>query len=135
MRISELISEQQTIGTVGSSSAPTGQPIASTGQSPSTPDEQEKTNPNQEQLAKLLMPHGIKDPEDLNNASAALQKAMTSPATLNPEQQELLGKLAAPMLKNQGFAFALKNLSAQKPGTPPPAAGAQPATTTPGKTI
>lgn len=135
MRISELISEQQTIGTVGSSSAPTGQPIASTGQAANAPDEQEKTDPNQEQLAKLLMPHGIKDPADLNTASAALQKAMTSPNALNPEQQELLGKLAAPMLKNQGFAFALKNLAAQKPGTPPPAAGTQPATTAPGKTV
>lgn len=133
MRISELLSEQQTIGTVGSSAAPTGQPMPSTGQPPSAPDNQQQTNPDQEQLAKLLMPHGIKDPADLNNTSAALQKAMTSPTALNPEQQELLGKLAAPMMKNQGFASALKNLAAKKPGATSPPAGAPVAS--PGNTI
>lgn len=119
MRISELISEQQTIGTVGSSSAPTGQPVPSTGQPPSTPDDQQQTNPDQEKMAKLLMPQGITDPADLNNATAALQVAMQNPKQLRPDQQELLGKLVNPMMKNQGFATALKQLSAQKPGQKP----------------
>ena len=118
MRIIELISEQQTIGTVGSSTAPTGQPIASTGQAANAPDEQEKTDPNQEKIAKLLMPQGITDPADLNNATAALQVAMQNPKQLQPDQQELLGKLVNPMMKNQGFASALKQLSTQKPGQP-----------------
>lgn len=134
MRISELISEQQTIGTVGSSSAPTGQPIPSTGQPPSTPDDQQQTNLDQEKLAKLLMPHGIKDPADLNNASAALQAAMTNPNQLKPDQQELLGKLVNPMMKDQGFAAALKQLSTQKPGQPmgKPSAQTPPASAAPG---
>ena len=131
MRFREFTKEQ-TIGTTGST-AGTPAPVQSVSQttSPTSAPDQEKPDPNQEQLAKLLMPHGIKDPADLNNASAALQKAMTSPNALNPDQQEILGKLAAPMLKNQGFAFALKNLAAQKPGATPPA-GAQPV---PGKTV
>jgi hypothetical protein len=116
MRISELISEQQTIGTVGSSAAPTGQPVPSTGQPPNAPDNQQQDNPEQEKMAKLLMPHGIKDPVDLNNAAAALQAAMKNPNQLKPDQQELLGKLVNPLLKDQGFATALKQLSTQKPG-------------------
>jgi len=132
MRISELISEQQTIGTVGSSTAPTGQPIPTTGQpSASTnKDDQEKTNPDREKIAKLLMPQGITDPEDLNNATAALQVAMQNPKQLQPDQQALLGKLVNPMMKNQGFAAALKQLSTQKPGQP---MGQKPATL-PGQT-
>jgi hypothetical protein len=118
MRISELISEQQTIGTVGSSTAPTGQPVPSTGQSPTSPDDQQQANPDQEKMAKLLMPQGITDPADLNNAAAALQVAMQNPKQLQPDQQELLGKLVNPMMKNQGFATALKQLSVQKPGQP-----------------
>jgi hypothetical protein len=135
MRISELISEQQTIGTVGSSTAPTGQPIASTGQPPTSPDDQQQANPDQEKMAKLLMPQGITDPADLNNAAAALQVAMQNPKQLQPDQQELLGKLVNPMMKNQGFATALKQLSIQKPGQPmgktpaqTPPAGAVPGT-------
>jgi hypothetical protein len=118
MRISELISEQQTIGTVGSSTAPTGQPVPSTGQPPKEPNGQQQANPDQEKMAKLLMPQGITDPEDLNNATAALQVAMQNPKQLQPDQQELLGKLVNPMMKNQGFATALKQLSSQKPGQP-----------------
>jgi hypothetical protein len=117
MRISELISEQQTTGTVGSSTAPTGQPVPSTGQPPKTPNGQQ-ANPDQEKMAKLLMPHGIKDPVDLNNATAALQAAMTNPNQLKPDQQELLGKLVNPLLKDQGFATAIKQMSVQKPGKP-----------------
>jgi hypothetical protein len=118
MRISELISEQQTIGAVGSSATPTGQSVPSTGQPPTSPDDQQQANPDQEKMAKLLMPHGIKDPADLNNATAALQVAMQNPNQLKPDQQELLGKLVNPMMKNQGFATALKQLSMQKPGQP-----------------
>ena len=131
MRISELISEQQTIGTVGSSAAPTGQPVPSTGQPPSKPDDQQQTNPDQEKMAKLLMPHGIKDPVDLNNATAALQAAMTNPNQLKPDQQELLGKLVNPLLKDQGFATAIKQMSAQKPGQ---TIGKPPAQTAPAQT-
>jgi hypothetical protein len=131
MRFREFFKEQ-TIGTIGSTTG-TPTPVSQT-PSPSANPDQEKTDPNREQLAKLLMPHGISEPEDLNNASAALQKAMTSPGQLDAQQQELLGKLVNPMLKNQGFAFALKNLAAQKPGVPAPA-GTQPPNTLPGKTL
>jgi hypothetical protein len=132
MRFREFFKEQ-TIGTIGSTTG-TPTPVSQTPSSSTTKTGQEKTDPNREQLAKLLMPHGISEPEDLNNASAALQKAMTSPAQLDAQQQELLGKLVNPMLKNQGFALALKSLAAQKPGVPTPA-GTQSPTTPPGKTI
>jgi hypothetical protein len=132
MRFREFFKEQ-TIGTIGSTTG-TPTPVSQTPAPSTTDPDQEKTDPNREQLAKLLMPHGISEPEDLNNASAALQKAMTSPNQLDAQQQELLGKLVNPMLKNQGFAFALKNLAAQKPGAPAPAS-TQPPTTPPGKTI
>jgi hypothetical protein len=41
---------------------------------------------------------------------------MKNPNQLKPDQQELLGKLVNPLLKDQGFATALKQLSTQKPG-------------------
>lgn len=132
MRFREFFKEQ-TIGTIGSTTG-TPTPVSQTPPPTSATPDQEKADPNREQLAKLLMPHGISDPEDLNNASAALQKAMTSPKQLDPQQQELLGKLVNPMLKNQGFAFALKNLAAQKPGAPT-AAGTPPSNIPPGKTL
>lgn len=132
MRFREFFKEQ-TIGTIGSTTG-TPTPVSQTPSNSTTDPDQEKTDPNREQLAKLLMPHGISEPEDLNNASAALQKAMTSPGQLDAQQQELLGKLVNPMLKNQGFAFALKSLAAQKPGAPAPA-GTQSPTTPPGKTL
>lgn len=126
MRISEIISEQiAPIGTVGSTAGSPGQ-VPSVSQTPAT--QPNKADPNQEKIAKLLMPHGIKDPADLNNATAALQKAMTNPNQLNPQQQELLGKLVNPLMKDQSFATALKQLSMQKPGQQP----AQPMGTPPG---
>jgi hypothetical protein len=87
----------------------------------------QQADPARDKIAKLLMPQGIKDPEDLNNATAALQTAMTTPNQLKPDQQELLGKLVNPLLKNQGFATAIKQLSAQKPqiGSTPAAGTAQ----------
>jgi hypothetical protein len=41
---------------------------------------------------------------------------MTTPNQLKPDQQELLGKLVNPMMKDQSFATALKQLSIKKPG-------------------
>ena len=128
MRIFELLEQIQPMGSVSSTAGAPGQ-MPQVSQTPS-PDDKETTNPDQEKMAKLLMPQGITDPEDLNNATAALQVAMQNPKQLQPDQQELLGKLVNPMMKNQGFATALKQLSTQKPGQP---MGQKPATQ-PGQT-
>jgi hypothetical protein len=131
MRIFELLEQIQPMGTVGSTAGAPGQvPQVSQTSAPDDKEDQEKTNPDQEKMAKLLMPQGITDPADLNNATAALQVAMQNPNQLKPDQQELLGKLVNPMMKNQGFATALKQLSTQKPGQP---MGQKPATL-PGQT-
>jgi hypothetical protein len=116
---------------VGSTAGTPGQvPQVSQSSAPTNTDNKATTNPDQEKMAKLLMPQGITNPEDLNNATSALQVAMQNPKQLRPDQQELLGKLVNPMMKNQGFATALKQLSAQKPGQP---MGQKPATL-PGQT-
>jgi hypothetical protein len=131
MRIFELLEQIQPMGSVGSTAGAPGQvPQVSQSSAPTDPDDKETTNPDQEKIAKLLMPQGITDPADLNNATAALQVAMQNPNQLKPDQQELLGKLVNPMMKNQGFATALKQLSIQKPGQP---MGQKPATQ-PGQT-
>jgi hypothetical protein len=129
MRIFELLEQIQPVGSVGSTAGAPGQ-MPQVSQSSSPTNDKETANPDQEKIAKLLMPQGITDPEDLNNATAALQVAMQNPKQLQPDQQELLGKLVNPMMKNQGFATALKQLSAQKPGQP---MGQKPATL-PGQT-
>jgi hypothetical protein len=129
MRIFELLEQIQPVGSVGSTAGAPGQ-MPQVSQSSSPTNDKETANPDQEKIAKLLMPQGITDPEDLNNATAALQVAMQNPKQLQPDQQELLGKLVNPMMKNQGFATALKQLSAQKPGQP---MGQKPATQ-PGQT-
>jgi hypothetical protein len=117
MRIFELLEQIQPMGSVASTAGTPGQiPQVSQPSAPTDKDDQENTNPDQEKIAKLLMPQGITDPADLNNATAALQVAMQNPKQLQPDQQELLGKLVNPMMKNQGFATALKQLSTQKPG-------------------
>jgi hypothetical protein len=137
MRISELLSEQtQPIGSVGSTAGSPGQ-MPQVSQTPATGKTTQQSNPDQEKMAKLLMPQGIKDPADLNNATAALQTAMKNPNQLKPDQQELLGKLVNPLLKNQGFASALKQLSAQKPqmGAAPAAGTAQSQTTNTGAPV
>lgn len=124
MRIAELIAEQ-TIGTVGSTTGPTT-PIQqvsqtqSTSSAPAGSNKDQQSNPDQEKFAKLLMPYGITDPTELNNASAALQVALKTPNQLKPDQQEILGKLVNPMLKNQNLASAIKLLATQKPQTPTP---------------
>jgi hypothetical protein len=131
MRIFELLEQIQPMGSVGSTAGAPGQ-MPQVSQTPATgeQDKQATTNPDQEKMAKLLMPQGITDPADLNNATSALQVAMQNPKQLKPDQQELLGKLVNPMMKNQGFTTALKQLSAQKPGQP---MGQKPATP-PGQT-
>jgi hypothetical protein len=129
MRIFELLEQIQSMGSVGSTAGAPGQ-VPQVSQSSTPADDKETANPDQEKMAKLLMPQGITDPADLNNAAAALQVAMQNPKQLQPDQQELLGKLVNPMMKNQGFATALKQLSTQKPGQP---MGQKPATQ-PGQT-
>jgi hypothetical protein len=117
MRIIEILEQIQSMGSVGSTAGAPGQ-VPQVSQSSTPADQDDTANPDQEKMAKLLMPHGITDPADLNNATAALQVAMQNPNQLKPDQQELLGKLVNPMMKNQGFATALKQLSTQKPGQP-----------------
>jgi hypothetical protein len=131
MRIFELLEQIQPMGSVSSTTGAPGQvPQVSQPSASTSTDDKDTKNPDQEKIAKLLMPQGITDPEDLNNATAALQVAMQNPKQLQPNQQELLGKLVNPLMKNQGFATALKQLSAQKPGQP---SGQKPATP-PGQT-
>ena len=128
MRIFELLEQIQPMGSVSSTTGAPGQvPQVSQPSTPTSTDDKDTKNPDQEKIAKLLMPQGITDPEDLNNATAALQVAMQNPKQLQPNQQELLGKLVNPLMKNQGFATALKQLSAQKPGQ---TTGQKPATPT-----
>jgi hypothetical protein len=131
MRIFELLEQIQPMGSVSSTTGAPGQvPQVSQPSASTSTDDKDTKNPDQEKIAKLLMPQGITDPEDLNNATAALQVAMQNPKQLQPNQQELLGKLVNPLMKNQGFATALKQLSAQKPGQ---TTGQKPATP-PGQT-
>lgn len=141
MRILDLIREQQTIGSTGSSAMPTNQPVGTVSQTPSStkpadpnsPDANKTTtqnqsaadtNPNLQKLAATLKQNKIIDNEkDINDFIGAYQ-ASTTGKTLNPQQQTAMAGLAGALLKNKNLDtnldLQLKAMSAQKPGTTPP---------------
>lgn len=132
MKISELLSEQ--IAPVGSTGSTSGSP-GSVGQvsqtppktspySPSKPpgatDSTQKTDPNREQLAKILAQNNVK-PEEMETATAALQAAFTNPNSMDDKQKEILGKLTPSFIKNPATLTALKgSVAALKPTSTAP---------------
>jgi hypothetical protein len=124
MRIIEIIQEQQTIGSVGSTTGMT-QPVGTpptVSQNPSADAKQEKPSPELTKLAATLRNSGVikTEPEinDFISAYSAKQKNPTSP--LNDKQQELMANLAAAQMKNknldQNLDLQIKTMSQQKPG-------------------
>jgi hypothetical protein len=141
MRIFELIREQQTIGTTGSTSMPNNQPLGAVSQTPSStkpvdpnsPDANKTTTQNQvagdnntnlQKLAATLKQNKIIDNEKEINDFMGAYQASTTGKTLNPEQQSSMAGLASALLKNKNLStnldLQLKAMSVQKPGTTPP---------------
>jgi hypothetical protein len=112
MKISELIIEQ-TIGTTGStSSEPTQvQPVSQTSSQGQT-----KSDPQVQQLAALLKQNKVIDNDAQMNTFIGAYTASNEKKTLNPDQQEILGKLAGPLMNNPSLASKIKLLATQKPG-------------------
>lgn len=140
MRIIDLIREQQTIGSTGSTSMPTNQPVGTVSQTPSTPatvdpnspdanktttqTQSNSSDPNLQKLAATLKQNKIIDNEKEINDFIGAYQASTSGKTLNPQQQTAMASLAGALLKNKNLDtnldLQLKAMSAQKPGTPAP---------------
>jgi hypothetical protein len=123
MRIIDLIREEQTIGTVGSTTTPTSQPVQST----STPS-QNKPDPNSQQLDSLLKQNqiNVKSSDDFLRAFTAIQQKQQ----LTPDQEKVLGDYAKatitkPNLPTQ-VAGLMKSLMNKQTATTAP-----PGTTTP----
>lgn len=123
MRIIEILSEQGTVGSVGSttgstsnisqvSNVPSDKPAAAT-----SPTTNQKNDPNLDKLAKLLMQQGKTKPQDLTQASTALQKTMQNPnnPNLNDEEKAMLGSLMGSTLKDPSTVTAIKAVAMQKP--------------------
>jgi hypothetical protein len=140
MRITELISEQQTIGSIGSSTMPTSQPVQSVSQTtaPKTPGQgtDQKQDPNSAQLSTLLKQNqiNVNSVDDFLNAYTAVQQKQQ----LNPEQEKTLGAFTKAVVAKPGLttqiAGLMKTLSTkqQQPGATPqgaPASGTIPPAT------
>ena len=141
MKITELISEQQTIGSVGSSTMPTSQPVQSVSQTsgPKPPGQQgtdQKQDPNSAQLSTLLKQNqiNVNSVDDFLNAYTAVQQKQQ----LNPEQEKTLGAFTKAVVAKPGLttqiAGLMKTLSTkqQQPGATPqgaPASGTIPPAT------
>lgn len=124
MRILEILSEQ-TIGTTGSTTGQPGQvqqvsqpPGASTSPTGNPANAtQQKPDPMVQQLTALLKQNKVVDNEkDVNNFLSAAQATLNK-KTLNPDQQELMGKLAGPMMTDPKLIDKIKLLMPKKPGT------------------
>lgn len=120
MKIFELLSEQ-TISSTGSTTG-TPAPVQSVSQTPprTTPPPQGSTqqtqDPQTQQLAALLKQKKVIDNEtDMNNFMSAYT-ASSQQKALNPDQQEVMSKLAGPLMTDPSLAAKLKMLSAKKPG-------------------
>lgn len=129
MRIAELICEQQSIGSVGSSSMPTNQPIQQVSQTPST-SKKPPEDPNSAQLGNLLKQNqiNVNSVDDFLNAYTAVQQKQQ----LNPDQEKTLGAFTKAVVAKPGLTtqiaglmktLANKNPAAAKMTTP----GQQPA--------
>ena len=136
MRILDLIREQQTIGSTGSSTMPTGQPVQPVSQTPGSakPADQQATDPNSKQLDQLLKQNqiNVNTSDDFLKAFTAIQQKQP----LTPDQEKVLGSyakatIAKPGLPTQmaGLMKTIMNKNAAAPGsTPAPAAGTTPPT-------
>lgn len=122
MRILELIREQQTIGTIGSSTTPT--PIQSTTQTPGTDpasQAQQKPDPHSQQLNSLLKQNqiNVNAPDDFLKAFSAIQQKQT----LTPDQEKVLGDYAKATITKPGLptqvAGLMKSIMNNKPATSP----------------
>lgn len=129
MRILDLIAEQGTIGTVGSSTMPVPtQPVSQT-QNTAAPAGQEKPDPNNKQLDQLLKQNqiNVNTTDDFLNAFTAIQQKQQ----LTPDQEKVLGDYAKATIAKPGLptqmAGLMKSIMNKKPNTPtttaPPAAG------------
>jgi hypothetical protein len=124
MRIIELLSENSTIGTVGSTTGPTT-PVAPTGNATASPSSAPKTasDPNLQKLAATLKQNGIVDNDADVNAFLGAYQSQAAGKNLNPQQQATMSNLATAMLKNKNLAtnldLQLKASSQQKPGQAP----------------
>lgn len=130
MRISDLISEQQTIGTTGSSTMPSGQPVQSVSQKPGTStSNQAETDPNSKQLDQLLKQNqiNVNTTDDFLKAFTAIQQKQQ----LTPDQEKVLGAYAKATIAKPGLptqvASLMKSISSAKPKTTTtPPAGVSP---------
>ena len=136
MRILDLIREQQTIGSTGSSTMPTGQPVQPVSQKPGAApaDGQAQADPNSKQLDQLLKQNQINlnTSDDFLKAFTAIQQKQP----LTPDQEKVLGSYAKATIAKPGLptqvAGLMKTIMNKNPGTPaapgttPPTAGTTP---------
>ncbi len=119
MRIYELISEQQSVGTVGSTTGMTQQigQVQPVSQNTSASSTEKPKDPNQAKLAALLTQQGKTKPEDLQVASTALQKTMQNPnnPNLNDTEKAAIGGLMGSAIKDPSTINAIKAVAQQKP--------------------
>lgn len=134
MRISDLISEQGPIGTTGSSTMPTNQPVQSTAQKPATSAPgQQQADPNSKQLDQLLKQNqiNVNSSDDFLKAFTAIQQKQQ----LTPDQEKVLGDYAKATISKPGLptqmAGLMKTIMSKKPedaaapaGSAPPTSGA-----------
>lgn len=124
MRILDLIGEQQTIGTVGSSTMPTGQPMQSTSTPPggAKPTGQ-ATDPNSKQLDQLLKQNqiNVNTSDDFLKAFSAIQQKQP----LTPDQEKVMGDYAKATISKPGLptqmAGLMKTIMNKNPSAPPAA--------------
>lgn len=131
MRITELIREQQSIGSVGSTTMPTNQPIQQVSQTPPSGSTQKPPeDPNSKQLGNILKQNqiNVNSVDDFLNAYTAVQQKQQ----LNPDQEKTLGAFTKAVVAKPGLTtqiaglmktLANKNPAAAKLTTP----GQQPA--------
>lgn len=114
MRISELI--EQTISSIGSTKAEPGQ-VPQVSQTPAPgADKSQETDPTTQQLAALLKQNKVVDTDaDVNTFMGAAQASLNK-RPLNPDQQEIMGKLAGPLMTNPKLVDKIKLLMPNKPG-------------------
>lgn len=134
MRILDLIREQQTIGSTGSSTMPTGQPVQSVSQKPGAAPADAQADPNSKQLDQLLKQNqiNVNTSDDFLKAFTAIQQKQP----LTPDQEKVLGSYAKATIAKPGLptqvAGLMKTIMNKNPGTPtapgatPPAAGTTP---------
>jgi len=110
MRIIELVAEQGTIGTTGSSTMPTGEPVQSVSQKPSAASKagQAQSNPNDKQLDQLLKQNqiNVNTTDDFLKAFTAIQQKQP----LTPDQEKVLGSYAKATIAKPGLSTQVAGL-------------------------